>query len=256
MTSPRCAAALAAVAALSLILTGCVTSKQAQERAERADQIHEDAPQEFIDGWEAYLTQARERYSILALDKNLNGMGWVYCTSGCQELFGNQNRTLKSLWANKAISECKEAVREYAPAIVPNCKVYAIKDKIVWTYPLPWKTGYSDPSQRREPIASAGKLSTRPVSTTWQGYDDILNGRVSFETGGSAVAPKRIVMVLDDGKLTCGGTYTPARSQWKIACSNGREAIGRFIGLGQGKGARGEGTDNLGNMVQFIMGAE
>ena len=247
------------ILALALTVAACVTTKDAQQRIDRAGEIHRSAPAAFVDIWHQYLNDADGRYGIFAIDRNLRGSGWYYCTSGCQALFGNQSRSIKSLWAHRAREQCEKSVRRQFPSVRPQCAIYAIKDEVVWPHPIPWQTSYSDPSQQREPISftpeAAGKLSTRSVSTTWQGYDDILNGRVSFETGGPAVVPKRMVMVLDDGRLTCDGTYIPARSQWKIACSNGREASGRFIGLGQGKGAHGEGTDNLGNKVQFIMGA-
>ena len=268
MKSTICAAALAAVALLSL--AACTTSntidghqvrgtvEPANVQMTDAHGLHANAPQWFKDYWAKYLRQA-QGYGVLAVDRNGRGASYYYCLpgSGCHNLAGNQHKSAKDVrYTHAALQRCNKFVRENYPAAKPDCAVYAIRDKIVWKGPFPWHVASGDPAQRYAPSASAGEMSTRSVSTTWQGYEDILNGSVSFETGGPADAPKRMVMVLDDGKLTCDGTYIPARSQWEIACSNGREAGGHFVGLGQGKGAHGQGTDNLGNTVQFIMSAK
>ena len=145
MNSTRCTAVLTAAAMLllagcaPLLLTGCVTSKEAQIRAERVEQVHENAPQRFVGFWERYLTQARGRYGILALDRNGNGAGWIYCSQGCQVLFGEQGQAIKSAWAWKATNQCDEAARKHSPSTKPDCEVYAIRDEIVWERPFPWR---------------------------------------------------------------------------------------------------------------------
>ena len=50
MRSPLCAAALAAGVAVTLLLTACVTSKEAYERQVRVEQLHENAPAYFVEG--------------------------------------------------------------------------------------------------------------------------------------------------------------------------------------------------------------
>ena len=137
MTSTRCAAALAAAALL--VLAGCVTTKESWERSERIDQVHENAPRKFVGAWQRYLTQAQGRYGILALDRNFNGMGWLYCVQSCDALFGEQNKALKSAWAWKAINQCETAARQHAPATKPDCEIYALRDEIVWQPPFPWR---------------------------------------------------------------------------------------------------------------------
>ncbi|MDE0050619.1 MAG: hypothetical protein OXO52_12580 [Rhodospirillales bacterium] len=147
MRSPIRTAALAAAATLILIgcvpilLSGCVTSKQAWERAERIDQIHKNAPQRFVGAWKRYQTQAQGRYGILALDRKGNGVGWIYCADGCQGLLGNRNQSIKSQWALKAIVQCEDAARRHAPTVKPDCDIYAIKDEIVWKHAFPWTVG-------------------------------------------------------------------------------------------------------------------
>ena len=144
MRSPIRIAAVAAIAMLLLagcvpiLLAGCVTSKEAWKRFERIEELHENAPQRFVEGWQRYLTQAQGRYGILALDRNLNGMGWNYCVRHCNDLLGNQNQAIKSAWAWQAIDQCAEAARRHAPATKPDCDIYAIRDEIVWPGQFPW----------------------------------------------------------------------------------------------------------------------
>ena len=253
------AAMLVLAGCAPLLLMSCVSSKAAWERSERNEQVHANAPARFVGAWERYLTQAQGRYGILALDRNLNGMAWKYCVSGCQGLFGNQNQAIKSAWAFQALDQCEDAARKHAPGIKPDCDIYALRDEIVWRHAFPWRVK-ADPSARREPAISTppkvpSQLSTRTVATTWEGYADVMTGQISFEIGRPGQS-QQIIMVLDDGKMTCDGSYRDRRATWTIECTNGRSASGRFVGLGAGKGARGTGTDSLGYKVQFIMGAE
>lgn len=106
-----------------------------------ANDLHQDAPAWFIDGWHRYLDDADGRYAVLAVDRNGRGWGYVYCASGgCQTLDGAQNKSWKDLkYHHGALDFCRKNVRENFPAYKPNCAIYAIKDKIVWEGRFPWE---------------------------------------------------------------------------------------------------------------------
>lgn len=144
MTSTRCAAALAAAVAL-IMLSGCIGTKEGWERAERVDQIHENAPDWFKESWETYLMNMRGQYGILAMDRMALGAGWIYCATGCTLLLGNQGQSHKSLWAIRALDQCEEVVRKGHPVARPDCDIYAVKDEIVWPHQFPW---YVEPELR------------------------------------------------------------------------------------------------------------
>lgn len=137
MRSPLCAAVLAA--AVTLLLTACVTSKEAYERQVRIDEIHAGAPEFVRLNWDLYLTQAQGRYGILALDEKVRGMGWIYCVGACHRLLGDQNPGFKAGWMARALEQCQKVVRRDFPAEKPDCAIYAIRDQIVWEGALPWE---------------------------------------------------------------------------------------------------------------------
>ena len=110
-----------------------------QKERGTAAELHENAPQRFKNIWNNYqkLKNADpSRFGVLALDRNLNGGGVVYCVRYC----GNQTiggATILDSRA-KALQGCRQDVQKNAPAEKPDCAVYAVGDKIVWTGPLPW----------------------------------------------------------------------------------------------------------------------
>ena len=113
------------------------------ERAasENPGDLHASAPPWFRNGWARYLRDADGRYAVLAVDRNARGWGYVFCRAAdCHLLEGNQHKSHKDLrYKQKALELCRGNVREYQPAHRPDCAVYAIKDKIVWTGAMPWE---------------------------------------------------------------------------------------------------------------------
>ena len=74
------------MAVLGLTLAACSRdasmSVLSQKERGTAAALHENAPQRFKDIWERYQKTKNtdpSGFGILALDRNLNGGGWVYC---------------------------------------------------------------------------------------------------------------------------------------------------------------------------------
>ena len=108
-----------------------------QKERGTAAELHENAPQKFKNIWEQYQKSKNadpSSFGILALDRNLNGGGWIYCWRYCNLM----TPTVISQWRGKALQACRQDVRDNAPAEKPDCAVYAVGDKIVWTGSLPW----------------------------------------------------------------------------------------------------------------------
>ena len=136
----RTLAALAVVLGLTFALAACGGGGvwDQKERGTAAE-LHENAPQRFKNIWNNYqkLKNADPSgFGVLALDRNLNGGGVVYCVRYC----GNQTigGTTILEWRAKALQHCRQDVRNNAPGKKPDCAIYAVDDKIVWTGPLPW----------------------------------------------------------------------------------------------------------------------
>lgn len=127
------------VGCVPILLSGCVTSKQSWQRAERVDQIHENAPAWLKASWQNYLTNMQGQFGIFAMDTMARGAGYTYCTSGCNVLIGNQGQAYKSLWAARAIESCQDSVRKGHPVARPDCEIYALRDDIVWRHRFPWR---------------------------------------------------------------------------------------------------------------------
>ena len=163
MKSPTFAAALAASAALMLALAACLPNKTTVVRSEQAVELHRNAPDHFVQSWDEYVEKTEGRYSVLAMDANTLVMSWSRCTSGCQQLFGNQNRTTKSLWANKTIRDCEDYARRELPLYKPQCSIYAVNDEIVWRRAFPWIVGTEALHDHRQRIGATGR---------WQGPGD------------------------------------------------------------------------------------
>ena len=129
------------VAALGLTLAACSRdasmSVLSQKERGTAAELHENAPQKFKNIWERYQKTKNadpSGFGILALDRNLNGGGILYCWRYCNHV----TPTAISQWRGEALQRCQREVRDNAPAEKPDCAVYAVGDKIVWTGPLPW----------------------------------------------------------------------------------------------------------------------
>ena len=136
-----------------LLLAACTTSNtmeghqvrgtaEAPQRALATD-LHASAPQWFKDRWRQYLRAADGGYAVLAADRNGRGTGYVYCDPGAGGLCDNHrswNAAFKDTnYKYPALRYCANDVRSNYPAERPDCAVYAIQDKIVWTGPMPWE---------------------------------------------------------------------------------------------------------------------
>ncbi|MCP5373462.1 MAG: hypothetical protein H6907_17170 [Hyphomicrobiales bacterium] len=93
-----------------------------------------------------------------------------------------------------------------------------------------------------------------PVDVDWQGYLGRASGFIDIRrkgTGGS------LLVGLPGGKGLCTGAFTYAdrrQGTWTLACDNGRRAAGTMTS--QGRGAVGQGEDDLGHRIAFRVGAD
>ena len=132
----RYLAALAAMLGLALAACGGGGVWDQKERGTAAA-LHENAPQWWKDYWEYYLKEsASGGFAVLALDRNLNGAAFTYCVRYCGNHAIGGAAILE--WRAKALQHCRQHAQENAPGKKPDCAVYAVEDKIVWTGPLPW----------------------------------------------------------------------------------------------------------------------
>ena len=153
MRSPFVIAALAAIAMLSL--GACTTTGEIEGHKVRATgetsvvktkviqpDVHRRAPQWFKDYWAQYLGHLQQGYAVMAVDRRLRGMQYVYCGDPqCYQLRGaGQHRGWKDVqYRRRALNECREIVQRDYPSEKPACAVYAIGNKIVWKGQLPWE---------------------------------------------------------------------------------------------------------------------
>lgn len=242
---------IAATVTAALVLAACVTTKEAQQRAQHAEQLHAGAPAWFRNYWREYLEDA-VGYAVMAIDRRGRGASYYYCTSGdCHNAALPQVKSFLDVhYTHAALNQCREQVRQNHPLEKPDCAVYAVKDKIVWKGALPWEAGRAT---RAKPVRKAG-LERRSIAVTWEGIKGVLTGEVVFRRG----ARSGDMTITGENGVTCEGQYWTARADlsgwWESDCGGGLTATGHFTGLGADKGARGEGQDNLGRKVQFILG--
>ena len=140
MRAPGKALASATLAvAVALVLAACVTTKEAQQRAQRAEQIHAGAPAWFQEYWRKYEVDRRGQYGIMALDRQGRAAAYYYCTTNCHNANMPQLRAWMDVnFKHAALDQCRQHVRENNPGQKPACAVYAIKGEIVWKGALPW----------------------------------------------------------------------------------------------------------------------
>lgn len=142
---------VSAIAALGL--AACVTSNTIEghqvrataetvtERVEVTGGVHDRAPAWFKDYWKKYLRHAGGGYGTLAVDRNGLGASYVYCSgsSGCMNNNASWARSFTDVnYKHRALKQCDEHVRNTYPTRKPDCAIYAINNKIVWTGKLPW----------------------------------------------------------------------------------------------------------------------
>lgn len=147
-------AALTIIGAATLALGACTSTStidghQVQGTAEVpaqrtvATDLHASAPQWFKDRWRRYIEIADGSYAVLAADRNGRGTGYVYCDPGSGGLCDSHHRWSAAFkdanYKYPALRYCANDVRNNYPAAKPDCAIYAITNKIVWTGPLPWE---------------------------------------------------------------------------------------------------------------------
>ena len=61
---------------------------------------------------------------MLTVDRNARGWGYIYCRAAdCHALEGARNKSFKDLrYKSKVLELCRENVREYAPAQLPDLR--------------------------------------------------------------------------------------------------------------------------------------
>ena len=133
----------ALIAGALLALAACSTGKFDGHRITTTASIpYAEAPEVARDIWRRYLAQADGRYAVLAADRNGRGAGWVYCVHQCHNAMSAQWRSHNEVvFKHGALKQCRKYVRQNFPAEKPDCAIFAIKDKIVWTGPMPWEAG-------------------------------------------------------------------------------------------------------------------
>lgn len=119
-----------------------IKARQAERRVtEDSRDLHRHAPAWMRERWAEYLELAAGSYAVLALDRNGNGVGVTYCRgSKCGGPMTSTGRSWRDVhYKHGALDNCRESVRNFAPAERPDCAIYAVKDKIVWKGRMPWE---------------------------------------------------------------------------------------------------------------------
>ncbi len=102
-----------------------------------------------------------------------------------------------------------------------------------------------------------------PIAFTWEGYENgnplLASYKVITPTASPEGGKFQLKLTIDGKVEDCTGTTTLLLSDvymesWTFKCSNGLTAAGKLVGLGDGKGATGEGTDAKGNEIRFSFG--
>ena len=105
--------------------------------------LHACAPPQVKNLWNRYLAHADGRYAVLAMDRNMRGAGYVYCTGhmcyAVEHRISNISPPKDVTYTLGALENCRKNVRENHPVMKPDCAIYAIKDKIVWRGRMPWE---------------------------------------------------------------------------------------------------------------------
>lgn len=116
----------------------------------------------------------------------------------------------------------------------------------------------TSPPQVPTPAATAtaatkGVLQERQLVVLWEGYTGGITGTVLLDP---AAATSRLEIRIASEGLTCIGISSSNKSgegDWTVQCPNGVAANGKFRALGRDRGSIGEGIDNNGAKVSFVM---
>ena len=256
MTAKHTGVFLAIIVALAV--AGCTTAKERQAGIDRAERIHQNAPQWFQDAWRRYLEHAeRGGFAVLAMDKKALGWGYVYCVGGgCNSNILPQARSFIEVnYKHGALKNCRANVRRKKPAAKPDCAIFAIKDEIVWQGAMPWSVAGTreDAPVVAEPAPGRTSAYQRTFTLSWVGSTELFTGTLDIVEGKRSGS---IAAVLEG--RDCDGRFwfnSGLSGQWKIDCGDGwLTATGDFTANGGPKGGgRGTGTDNLGRLVEFVV---
>ncbi|WP_343563942.1 hypothetical protein [Kiloniella sp. b19] len=91
----------------------------------------------------------------------------------------------------------------------------------------------------------------RPLEVTWEVLPYKLSGTINLTT--------KAVYISDENGGRCEASSKPLTAStgiWSVVCENGRSAKGNYQALGAGKGARGSGSDDQGNSVDYVIGTK
>ena len=144
-----------------------------------AHELHRGAPAWFADWWGGYLRHAAGGHAVLALDRGGLGGWYVYCPAGgCHLLDSPWARPIRDVhYTYRARERCRARIERAYPGAQPACAVYAIRGKIVWEGPLPWKGGRAAPANTNRPAigASPDMIGVRQAldMIEWWGMGDI-----------------------------------------------------------------------------------
>ena len=109
-----------------------------------------------------------------------------------------------------------------------------------------------DISARSKPsVSSQSGEQRRAIAVEWEGVAPLIAGEVTLQQANGKLA-----LSLPNGQGECTGSYFVIDKQqrtgaWSVSCSNGLNALGTYTAHGRGKGASGEGRDNLGREVKY-----
>ena len=244
-------AAAATVALALLVLTAACTASTGTIHGHKitatADDVFRNAPPFARDLWNEYLEKSGGQYAMYALDRNLRGAGGVYCAdAACHNMYSpdfvsaNEYRYKKA-----ALNSCRKSVRQRHPTASPDCRIFAIKDKIVWEGPMPWKAARA--AQRR----ATAEPQNRRVTLSWTDTAESYRGTMKFWPSERI---GRLYGVLSGHN--CGGSLSYAgasEGEWTVSCT-GVSAKGEFNSTGgRNAGAHGTGVDDQGRTVEFVL---
>ena len=243
---------------LALAVAGCVTTKERQAGIERNEQILQNAPRWFKDGWRNYMEHLEQGgFAILAMDKNALGWGYVYCLGGgCNSNILPQARSFIEVnYKHGALKYCRENVRSQHPAAKPDCAIFAINDEIVWQGPMPWSVAGTreDAPVAATPEPGRTTAHRRTVTLSWVGSTDLLTATLDIAEGKRSGSIATVMEGRD-----CKGRYwftNGLHGQWKVDCGDGWLTMSGDFTANSGPkgGGRGTGTDNQGRLVEFVI---
>lgn len=117
--------------------------------------------------------------------------------------------------------------------------------------PQSFATSVPGPSERSDTLKPK-----RPVAILWEGRPSQISATVSAETSQSQL---RLEVLIPSEALVCTGLATGVNSDsgsWVLQCSNNVSASGTIRSVGRGQGSVGEGTDNKGAKISFIVAGQ